>query len=363
MRDNEISILEVLDAAAKRRDERRRFIKVAGGATVMVGGLSMLAACDDDDDDNPTTTPTPTPTTATPSPTPTTAVSEADVLNFALQLEYLEAQYYSYAAYGVGLPADQLTGSGTAGAVQMPAGTAGRPRQVTFQTPIIAQYAREIAQDEIAHVRFLRTALGATGRVAQPAINISGDATGAFTAAARASGVVGATGVFDPYADENSFLLGAYIFEDLGVTAYMGGTPLITTPATLEAAAGLLAVEAYHAGLVRTILYRRGATIADLRLNAQRISDGRDTLDGTANTGLLGQGGDRDQGLTGNTTSNAGNNTGTASNIVPTDANGLAFVRSTAQVLNVAYLTPGTAASSGGFFPAGLNGTIRTTAA
>ena len=359
MRDNEISVLDVLDAAAKRRDERRRFIKLAGGATVMVGGLSALAACGDDDDDSPSPTPSPT-ATPTPTPPPTGAVpTEADVLNFALQREYLEAQYYSYAAYGVGLDAALTGGTGTPGAVST---AGGRPRAVEFQTPIIAQYAREIAQDEIAHVRFLRTALGGSA-VAQPAINLSGDATGSFTAAARAAGVVGATGTFDPYSDENLFLLGAYIFEDVGVTAYMGAVPLITTPATLEAAAGIHAVEGYHAGLVRTILYRRGATMADLRTNAQRISDGRDTLDGTANSGLLGQGGDRDQGLTGNTTSNAGNNTGTASNIVPTDANGIAFVRSAAQVLNIVYLTPGTAATSGGFFPSGLNGAIRSTAA
>ena len=65
--------------------------------------------------------------------------------------------------------------------------------------PLIAQYAREIAADEIAHVAFLRTALGGAA-VAQPAINISGDAAGAFTTAARAAGVVGATAIFDPYA-------------------------------------------------------------------------------------------------------------------------------------------------------------------
>lgn len=355
MRDNEISILDVLDAAAKRRDERRRFMKVAGGATVMVGGLSMLAACgDDDDDDTPAPTPTPTP--------PPAGVTDTDVLNFALQLEYLEAQYYSYAAFGIGLDAALLTGIGTQGAVALPTTTAGRPRQVAFTDPIIRAYAGEIARDEIAHVRFLRTALGAAA-AAQPAINLSGDATGSFTAAARASGVVGSTGVFDPYADENSFLLGAYIFEDVGVTAYMGAVPLLSNAGFIEAAAGIHAVEGYHAGLVRTILYRRGATLADLRTNAQRISDARDTLDGTANSGLLNQGADRDQGLTGNTTTTATNNTSAASNIVPTDANGLAYARSTAQVLNIVYLTAGTAASSGGFFPAGVNGSIRTTAA
>ncbi len=357
MRDNEISVLEVLDAATKRRDERRRFIKMAGGATAMVGGLSLLAACgDDDDDDVATPAPTPTPPPVASGPT------DADILNFALQLEYLEAQFYSYAAFGVGLDAALTAGVGTPGAVALPAGPAGRPRQVAFTDPIVAQYAREIALDEIAHVRFIRSALGAAA-AAQPAINISGDATGSFTAAARASGVVDATsGLFDPYANDNAFLLGAYIFEDVGVTAYMGAAPLLTSPAILEAAAGLLAVEAYHAGLVRTLLYRRGATMAELRTNAGRISDARDTLDGTANSGLLNQGGDRDQGITGNNTSNATNNSSLASNIVPTDANGLAFARSTGQVLNIVYLTPGTAAASGGFFPSGINGTIRTTA-
>jgi hypothetical protein len=54
--------------------------------------------------------------------------------------------------------------------------------------PLIGQYAREIAADEIAHVAFLRAAIGQSAVVAQPAINISGDATGAFTTAARAPG-------------------------------------------------------------------------------------------------------------------------------------------------------------------------------
>ena len=48
--------------------------------------------------------------------------------------------------------------------------------QVNFSDNTVRQYAREIAQDEAAHVQFLRTALGSSA-VAQPAINISGDAT------------------------------------------------------------------------------------------------------------------------------------------------------------------------------------------
>jgi len=342
-------ILDVIEeATAKRRVERRRFMRMAGGAAVAAGGLSMLAACDDDDDDAPIVTPT---------ATPTTGVSEADVLNFALQLEYLEANFYSYAAFNAPISSTLTAGVGTQGAVQLPTSAPGRPRGVTFQDPVIAQYAREIAYDEIAHVTYLRRQLGGAA-AAQPAINISGDATGAFTLAARAAGVIGSSATFDPYDNENNFLLGAYLFEDVGVTAYMGGVQLLSTPAFIEAAAGIHAAEAYHAGLVRTVLYARGVSDRFFITAANQISAARDTLDGTLNTGLLDQRGSRDQGLT--LTNAAGV---VSANLVPTDANGIAFVRSPSQVLNIVYLNGAAGTSSGGFFPAGVNGAVRTTIA
>ncbi len=46
-------------------------------------------------------------------------------------------------------------------------------------------------------------------------------------------------------------------------------------------------------------------------------------------------------------------------NLVPTDANGIAFSRSTRQVLNIVYLNPDENNHQGGFFPAGLNGAVR----
>jgi hypothetical protein len=267
-----------------------------------------------------------------------TAPTDADVLNFALNLEYLEAQFYSFAATGAGLANNLLTGSGAQG-------TVAGGRRVNFTDPLVAQYAREIAADEIAHVGFLRNALG-TSAVAQPAIDISATPTSAFSNAARAAGLIGPGASFDPYASDENFLLGAYIFEDVGVTAYKGASPLITNKTFLEAAAGLLAVEAYHAALIRTTLYMKGMATPALGLvpATEAISNARDGLDGAT---------DIDQGVA---------DIGNASNIAPLNVDGLAFSRSTGQVLNIVYLNRA-AASAGGFFPAGVNGTIRTSAA
>lgn len=318
-------IMDALDQRVERRNERRNFFKLGGGFAVGAVGGAVLGACSSSSD------------TAVAQNPPTGAVNlDVEILNFALQLEYLEAQFYSYAAFGTGLPQSALGGTGTQGAV-----IGGR--QVNFTDPLVRRYANEIANDEIAHVTFLRTALGSAA-VAQPAIDVGTSPTGAFSNAARAAGLVGPGVAFDPYLNDNNFLLGAFIFEDVGVTAYKGAAPLLTSKVFLEASAGLLAVEAYHAGLVRTVLTAKG-----LETPTQAISNARDSLDGAS---------DLDQGITATGTGNAA-----ASNIVPTDANGLAYSRSVGQVLNIVYLNAVAGTTAGGFFPAGLNGpaTFRTT--
>ncbi|MBA3896350.1 MAG: ferritin-like domain-containing protein [Sphingomonadaceae bacterium] len=330
MNTNE-AIIAAFDARAKRRDDRRDFFKAAGTAAAAVAATSMLGGCFGNSN-NKDATPAPP-----PGPPPPTGPSDADILNFALNLEYLEAQFYSYAAFGTGLAANMLTGTGTQGAV-----IGGR--KVNFTDPLVSQYAQEIAADEVTHVTFLRTQLG-TSAVAQPAIDVGGtDPNGAFSSAARSAGLVGAGVAFDPYATDENFLLGAFIFEDVGVTAYKGASPLLTSKVYLEAAAGLLAAEAYHASLVRTVLYAKGVATPSLRTSADAISNARDSLDGAS---------DDDQGIS---------PVGSQSNIVPTDSSGIAFSRTAGQVLNVVFLNK-LAVDRGGFFPAGVNGAIKTSAA
>jgi hypothetical protein len=296
---------DIINRSAENENDRRVFLKAVG-----VGGLGAVGA---------TMGATALAGSADAAPSLSAAATDAAVLNFALNLEYLEAEYYNIAVNGVGLADNMTGGRGKKGGV-----VGGR--KVQFTSPVVASYAKEIAADELAHVKFLRTALG-SAKVARPAINIQES----FTAAATAAGVIQPGQTFDPYADENSFLLGAFIFEDLGVTAYKGGAPLITNKTFLEAAAGILAVEAYHAGIIRTVLYSKG-----LQDPVQKISDARDSLDGRK---------DRDQGI----------GTAAVANLVPTDKNGITFSRTTQQVHNIAYLTT-KAKGRGGFFPRGTNG-------
>jgi len=338
--------------AEDRRVARRNFLRTTGQITVAAGGLALLSACGGDSSDSGTPTPTPTPTS-----TDTSAIINADALNLALNLAYLQAQFSAFATTGAGIVAvldsntaagknsdgtikkgaypgggaALLTGTGQQGSV-----TGGRA--VSFANPLIAQYAREIAADDLANLAFLRSALGASA-VAMPSLNIDGGAGGAFTTFAQSAGYVASGTTFDPYASDLNFLLATFIFKDLAVTAYKGVTTLLTSTLTLDAVAGLLTTQAYHAALIRTTLYTMGQGAA-----AGQFSNARDVFDGSV---------DIDQGITG---------TATAANIVPADAQGRVYTRTAGQVLNVVYQNSA-AVTTGGFFPAGANGDIKTSAA
>ncbi len=261
--------------------------------------------------------------------------TDGAVLNFALNLEYLEAEFYLRAVTGRGLDDKDVTGTGTPGKV------AGG-KEVPWKSKRLMMHAREIARDEREHVRFLRGALG-TAAVSRPAI----DFTAAFTAAAKAAGVI-TKGTFNPFASETNFLLGAFLFEDVGVTAYKGAAGLISNKGYLEAAAGILAVEAYHAGAIRAILSDKGSD--SLNRTVKKLSDARDSLDGTS---------DDDQGIS--ESSYGDKKPANQSNLVPTDRNGIVYSRTPAQVLNIVYLNPAKDVTKGGFFPAGVNGAVNST--
>ena len=359
--DNESRRVAIVSGSTGKpiSNSRRRFLTNAGMFSAGLVGSSLLAACSDNDFDGRAM--------AQDDDDPRNAVSDAAVLQFALNLEYLEAEYYLRAVNsGMGLQDDDtsaMDGGMSPGTVIAP-----RTMSVDFSGEgLIGRYAAEIASDELDHVQFLRTGLDAAGGlIGRPAINLRASFDAAATAALRGAGAIdGDTfAQFDPYASPLAFLIGAFIFEDVGVSAYKGGARFLSNPDFLEAAAGILSVEGYHAGLVRTILTSRaedGATVTfplqdsdgnsagstdplPLYTVITAISDARDSLDGDDD---LDQGiGDSDSMVSIYDTSIS------ATNIVPTDMSGITFSRTPAQIHNIAYLNPGPV-SMGGFFPEG----------
>jgi hypothetical protein len=286
---------------------RRSLMKRAGvgaaGAAVMstVGGAALLE---------------------TASPAAAATLTDTDILNFALNLEYLEAEFYLRAVTGSGLPSVLV---GNSGGVTAPSNTL-----VPFQTTAIAYYAQRIANDELAHVEFLRAALGSAS-VSQPAI----DLVNSFTTLAIAAGLIAPGQTFNPFSSEVNFLLAAYIFEDVGVSAYAGAANALTDKNNLSYSASILATEAYHAGAIRGYLSTIGAGVATNAISALRA-----TLSGVPDNGTA---------VPGNPY-NFGN----------VDVGAQAFRRTPQQVLSIVY---GGASPTGGlFFPNGVSGTITSTA-
>jgi hypothetical protein len=223
------------------------------------------------------------------------------------------------AATGQGLSSKDTKGVGRQGKVVGGA-------KVPFKNSKLEKLAFEIGRDEEAHVKFLRSALGSAA-VAQPEIDLEQS----FTNLARLAKLVGEKDTFNPFENERDFLIGAYIFEDVGVTAFHGAAPLLKNKNYLSAAAGILGTEAYHAGAVRALMFERS-----MFKPAQEISAARAKASGA----------DDDQGIMLNE----------RANVVPVDKNGVTYSRSASQVLNIVYL--GGAASKFGFFPDKLNGNI-----
>ncbi len=254
------------------------------------------------------------------SPAEAANASDNDILNFALNLEYLEAEYYLRGVTGQTL--DEATGTSLGGTVR-------GGRRVNFSSPVRRGFVEDIARNELAHVNFLRSTLGSKA-IARPAIDLDAG----FQAVAQAAGLGG----FDPFADEMSFYIGAFLFEDVGVTAYKAAANMLHDHNILTAAAGILAAEAYHAGVIRSVLYKMGGRAVTA---AGAISDVRDSLDGPD---------DIDQPIM----------VDGRANIVPSDADGLAFGRTPQQVHNIVFANPAQGVTRGGFFPEGTNGSLVT---
>lgn len=329
---------------------------IASRRAMLIGGGAALAAL----------------AVATPAKAanPVTTFTDADILNFALNLEYLEGNFYYLAAFGTTIDKPNAAsiaaggpsgGIGITGSVGTPGVVLVKPNpMVPFVSVQVGSYATETAIEEGKHVSFLRSALGSAA-VAQPTLDL-------FTAWDTLASAAGIGPSFDPFASDANFLVGAYVFEDVGVSAYHGAAPFISRTDAgkkiLGAAVGIHAVEAYHAGLVRTsinVIDPDGSK--GLIGLTQKVSALRTKLAQAAapagSTPPAGQFGDDIPLTPGSNMFNVGGNMVPTTTLVDADfAFVRGFSRTTTQVLNI--VTGGGAVGSGTakgvFFPNGLNG-------
>ena len=314
--DPAASVEKLKKIAADRALNRRRFL-TALGMTGAVAGAGLLSGCA---------------VASNPVAVNTLGAAQSDILNFVLNLKFLEATFYSYITTGNDLPASvTVNGGAVTGAPAKLAVTA----QITQQT---IDLLNEIYFDELNHVKQLQTLLGSSV-IFRPAINLA------------AFGAINST-----VGSASNALSIARVVEDVGVTALASAaTGLTTSSATFVAQ--ILAVESFHAGALRLNNIQLNTVPGTALLYDQADSLDVKPLDPGAINPLTWP----------NTWAGPpvlGGFFATYGTAAAGATAGFAYARTSSQVLAILYGAPGVPATlgtaSGGFFPNGVNGNIKT---
>jgi hypothetical protein len=196
VREAHAHAVEVLE---KEGDTRAGFLKrvgMAGGA--FMGGGAMLAAL----------APSAMGATARRFDRPPSKIfgtGDTAILNYALVLEYLEADFYS--------------------------GAIAHQRNTGFldNNPPLREFLEVVYKDETAHVALLRAALGGA-QIHSPKFNFHGDNQ-----------------------DQGRFENASFALENTGVHAYLGQVLNLSNTYLVQVAATIVTVEARHAGVIGQI--------------------------------------------------------------------------------------------------------------
>ena len=176
--------------------DRKRFLKMAGGAGAASFGAFVLAACGSSSKKTATTAATTTTTSAT-SP----STGDIAILNYALTLEYLEREFYAKV-----VAAGLFKGK-------------------------VGSMIKEFGSQEATHVEALKGAVSKMGGT--PVANPNGKF---------------------PISSATQVAELAYTVENLGAAAYLGQAGNIQSPEVLATALAIHSVEARHAATLGTLV-------------------------------------------------------------------------------------------------------------
>ncbi|KAI9122936.1 hypothetical protein K1719_005825 [Acacia pycnantha] len=263
--------------------------------------------------------------------------NDKDLLEFPLNLEFLEAEFFLFGALGRGLDsvAPELVEGG-------PPPVGARLAKLGF---LVRDIIFQFALQEVGHLRAIRSTVRGFPR---PLLNLSKEAFGEVMNSAFGRSL---DPPFDPYANEINYLLASYVIPYVGLTGYVGANPLLQNSTSKALVAGLLGVESGQDAVIRTLLYERqkvlvapyGVSVVEF---TNRISELRNKL---------GKKGLKDEGLI--VPKSLGAEGIIEGNVLAGDKYSLAYGRSPEEVLRIVYGT-GDEHRPGGFYPLGADGRI-----
>ncbi|KAL7123734.1 hypothetical protein ABFS83_14G002500 [Erythranthe nasuta] len=263
--------------------------------------------------------------------------SDIDLLEFPLNLEYFEAEFFSWGALGGGLDtfAPNLTMGG-------PSPIGARKARLS---PLIKDIIAQFALQEFGHLRAIQKTVPGFPR---PLLNLSAESfatvmNNAFEKPLQPS--------FDPYANDINYLLASYVIPYVGLTGYVGANPKLKSPTSKRLVAGLLGVESGQDAVLRTLLYQRAfVKVYPYEFTVAEFTDRISSL-----RNKLGKKGLKDEGLIVKPVQGAEGRI--SGNVLAGDQDSLSFDRTPEEILRIVYGS-GNENQPGGFYPKGGDGRI-----
>ncbi|KAK1318711.1 hypothetical protein QJS10_CPB04g00818 [Acorus calamus] len=279
------------------------------------------------------------PTCAPPPPILPVRVlpSDVDPLQFALNLEHLEAEFFLFGALGSGL--DAFNPELATGGPPPIGGTKANLDGVTQRA------IEEFGYQEIGHLRAIKSTVGGFPR---PLLDLRKENFAKLFDQAFESPL---NPPFDPYANSINYMLASYVIPYEGLVGYVGANPNINGFVSKRLLAGLLGVESGQDAYIRGWLYERAEQRVDPYNHT--VAEFTNRLSALRN-GLAGCG-TKDEGLSVPPELSAERRTST--NVLSADADSLSYGRTPAEILRTVYGT-GDEHRPGGFYPNGGNGRI-----